>query len=211
MNMTTELLGIPINNFDVTHKLTCKPIAVESRINPADTIRFEMRVAPPELMGTGVKRYVGSVEIIRIPSNRNMTHMYATGCGYDMSDLMHELGKRPGIIADEMKLKDWFQCSGCRKHLDKNDLYYMKSIHVEEEYRRKGVGRYMMEKLPYWVRRVTRESDPVFAAMPYCYWLDYTAEEKRKEALGVADFLIKCGWKLANKSSSAMYYVQFSK
>ncbi|MBQ8806131.1 MAG: GNAT family N-acetyltransferase [Bacteroidaceae bacterium] len=207
----TELCGIAINNFEVAHKLLGQPIPVESRIRPTDRIRIEMRVIRPELMGTGITTYVGSIELIRIPSNRNMTHMYAAGGGYDMGKLMKELGERPGIIADEMKLFDWFQCSSCRKYLDKNDLYYVKHIHVDPAYQRQGVGRYMMEKLPYWVRRITREHNPVFAAVPYCYWLDYTAEEKRKEALGVGHFLIKCGWKLAKKNSSAMYYVQSTK
>ena len=206
--MTTELLGIAINNFEVTHKLLGQPIPAESHIRPTDRIRIELRVNRPELMGTGITTYVGSVEMVRIPSNRNITREYATNCGYDMGKLMKEMGERPAAIADEMKLFDHFQCSGCRKYLDKNDLYYVKHVHVDPAYQHQGVGRYMLAKLPDWTRRITRESNPVFAAVPYCYWLDYSAEEKRREALGVGHFMIKCGWKLAKKNSSAMYYVQ---
>lgn len=202
----TELLGIAIDNFEITHKLLGQPIPAESHIRPTDRIRIELRMKRPEMMGTGITTYVGSIELIRIPSNRNMTSMYAAGYGYDMGKLMKELGERPGVIADEMKLFNDFQCSGCRKHLNKNDLYYVKHIHVDPNYQRQGVGRYMMEKLPSWVRRITRESNPVFAAVPYCYWLDYSNEAKLKETLGVTDFLIKCGWKLAKCNSPAMYY-----
>lgn len=204
----TELLGIAINNFEVTHKLMGQPIPVESHIRPTDRIRIELRVKRPELMGAGITTYVGSVELIRIPSNRNMTHKYAAGDSYDMKNVMKELGERPSTIANEMKLQGHFQCSGCRKYLDKNDLYYVKHIYVEPEYQRQGVGRYMMEKLPAWVSRITRESNPVFAAVPYCYWLDYAAEEKRKEAFGITHFLVKCGWKLAKYNSPAMYFVK---
>lgn len=204
----TELLGIAINNFEVTHKLLGQPIPAESHIRPTDRIRIELRVSRPELMSTGITTYVGSIEMIRIPSNRNMTRTYATNCGYDMGELMKEIGERPGTIADEMKLYGHFQCSGCRKHLNENDLYYVKHIHVDPAYQRQGVGRYMLKKLSDWTSRITREANPVFAAVPYCYWLDYTAEQKRKEALGVTQFLVKCGWKLAKKNSSAMYFTK---
>ena len=189
--------------FYVTHKLVGNPILTNTHDRPHDRIRFELRAA---LNSNAATEYVGSIELIRIPSNRNMTHAYATGDQYNMADFMRQMSERTGIIADEMQLDGNFQCFGCRKHLQSNDLYYVKVIFVDEKYRDRGMGKYMMELLPSWVRRVTREPNPVFAAVPYCYRRDYNAEQQAEETKGVKLFLERCGWKPVQEESPAWYY-----
>lgn len=150
-------------------------------------------------------KYIGSVALIRIPSSRNPTHQCVTTFPYDMADAMEQFGADTAQIANEMQLQDRFTCSGCRKHLHSNDLYFVHKLYIVDEYRHQGFGTYMLNNLSDWIRNLTREYNPVFVTIPRNYRLDFTNEQKQQELLGITQFFSKCGWLPVGSDTKTMY------
>lgn len=106
-------------------------------------------------------KYVAHVTAIRIPSSYRKGAADIYGVRYDMAKLMKAENKELSIIADEMELdkRNAYQ-------LDNSDLYQIVELFVRPDYRRKGIGTWILSNLQMMIKRITHDPEPVCVLYP---------------------------------------------
>ena len=148
--------------------------------------------------------YLARATVMRIPSNQrvNASELYSTF--YNMADLMHNTNTEMSIIADEMGLGWSFRTIYCRGGLDHNDLYQVVELFVVPEYRKMGIGTWMLSNMQMMLSRITHDREPVVVLYPP------KVVENGKVIFEidqwVKDLYTKTGWNPVKDGAHTLYY-----
>lgn len=116
-----------------------------------------------EFLDITTEKRIACVHIQRIPSEHNPNTKHLIN-DYNMHILMDDLSTDLSTVSNDILQSD-------EKHniaiaLQRNDLYYISSIRVEEKYRNQGIGRYILRQLKKLIKWHTHDRNPIVVLIP---------------------------------------------
>lgn len=197
---------------------------METKINPADlqfrvqqtscntlnkrlptNITVEFYFKPENPSEAYRENIVGRVILQRIPSDVCPCHLDVFGAGYDMAAMMCNESQALGhVVKDLMDYTSTVSRNALGK-LQGCDLFYIKKVWVAPEYRRLGIGTYMMKML-YSIIRLNVYYTGVLLCLRTCPDKEPFEDKWCYDQPALTQWFTWLGFKSVNDNSSTMFY-----
>lgn len=150
------------NNLYISYEVSGMQVCVDNA-STADDIKLTVVEVIPQKSHS----IVGTVEILRVPSDMRSINKQRVAEGYGMANIMAgERDCQADIVAIEMDLADPVDSEPYIQGLKENDMYVIKSIEVVKKRRNEGIGSCILQQLPQVLKRISNDSNPVIAVVP---------------------------------------------
>jgi GNAT superfamily N-acetyltransferase len=161
----------------------------------ADDIKLTVLETIPQKSHT----IVGTVEILRVPSDMRSINKQRVAEGYSMANIMAgESDYQADIVAIEMDLEAPVDSEPYIQGLKENDIYVIKSLDVAKRRRNEGIGSCILQQLPKVLSRIGNDSNPVIAVVPM--------GKKEADDAKVINFFKKNGFRRVHAHAQTWYF-----
>lgn len=177
----------------ISYEVSGMQVCVDNT-STADDIKLTVVEVIPQKSHT----IVGTVELLRVPSDMRSINQQRVAEGYGMANIMAgERDCQADIIAIEMDLSDPVMSEPYIKGLQDNDMYVIKSIEVPKRRRNEGIGSCILNQLPQVLKRITNDGSPVIAVVPM--------GKKVEDDAKAVNFFVKNGYKKVHACAQTYY------
>ncbi|MBQ8806139.1 MAG: hypothetical protein IJZ68_06605 [Bacteroidaceae bacterium] len=182
------------NTLYISYEVSGMQVCVDNA-STADDIKLTVVEVIPQKSHS----VVGTVEILRVPSDMRSINKQRVAEGYGMANIMAgERDCQADIVAIEMDLNDPMESEPYIQGLKDNDMYVIKSIEVSKRRRNEGIGSCILQQLSKVLSRISNDSNPVIAVVPM--------GKKDEDDAKAVNFFEKNGFKRVHACAQTWYY-----
>ena len=149
---------------------------------------------------------IGEILVKRIPSDFTELNQKLYGPSYDMAVVMDDESEELSeLYADLTNYESEVACDFlCALHA--SDLFYVERVRVEKQYRRCGVGTWMMEELPTIMQILSRCEVPAICLRPMPIEEDRENPEWEAKRQNLIQWYAKFGFECTDNTGWTMCY-----
>lgn len=145
---------------------------------------------------------LGTMTVLRVPCRRNINGLSAVAQTRG-EKVTSQTAARLALVVKDMGISGEFTFDGPRTYLEQNDLYFIRSMFINNEHCNEGADVAVLASLPSWIQMLTGDAHPVIAVLPA------HVQEKRAQvsAPHMRRVLYEAGYRSVSKSAKTMIYI----